>query len=119
MNLSYLAGFFDGEGCIYFGHHDSGTRVRISASQVDSRPLEELQRKFGGYILTRSPTRHPRARQVLHDWRLNRQDDCHYFLEAMEPRLLVKKAKAREALDFLELKRKSRASGARLVSLRP
>lgn len=43
--IPYLAGFFDGEGCIY-----ARNGLQVSATQIDVRPLLMLQRRFGGRV---------------------------------------------------------------------
>jgi intein-encoded DNA endonuclease-like protein len=96
--VAYIAGFFDGEGCISYL---DGTRLDISITQKDRAPLEFIQNYFGmGHIYTQ--------RQYW-QYRIMRRKDQVAFLEAISPYLIVKQAKAEEAL-----RGHSRAGGGRL-----
>ena len=59
MNLSYIAGFFDGEGSIGVYHHvnngvQTGFHLRVQLRQNKTKPssqlLRELVARFGGCV---------------------------------------------------------------------
>jgi hypothetical protein len=94
LTLAYLAGFFDGEGCI--GMYDKGTSkgLKVTVAQIDSKPIELFQSVFGGNIgiqkakpgyrnLSRLQYHGPKAKDVLAN---------------LYPYLIVKKERAAEAL---------------------
>ena len=89
MNISkeYIAGFFDGEGCVY--------RVRtnfysIAISQKIQEPLIEIQKVYGGNITYQA--KYNFYQLVL------REDEKLRFLQEITPLLLVKKNQALDAL---------------------
>ena len=53
-SLEYLAGFFDGEGCITTGGGHDLPHLRVAVAQVDQAILVEFKQWFGGniYLLT-------------------------------------------------------------------
>lgn len=88
----YIAGFFDGEGCIY-AHH-SACYIQMEIGQNDRRPLDFIQQRYGGKIRRRD-----------NQWRwLCPAASSERFLRDMLPYLLVKKEQAVLALQFLELR---------------
>ncbi len=51
MNLAYVAGLFDGEGCVNFYYHGKGTIVpRIFITNTNKELLEDLKNAFGGWV---------------------------------------------------------------------
>lgn len=52
--LAYLAGFFDGEGCVYIlrrrGKTSVGYDLEASFTSSDIEPLALAQREFGGTV---------------------------------------------------------------------
>lgn len=87
MNLAYVAGFFDGEGCINFGRCRATIFPRILVVNTDRSILEMLQRKFGGDIKPLS-LRKPGWKQGWL-WRLSWSRAVD-FLSAIEPYVRVK-----------------------------
>ncbi len=50
MTLSYIAGFFDGEGCIGFARCRTSLHPRVLVTNTNIEILEELKNRFGGDI---------------------------------------------------------------------
>ena len=50
MNLAYIAGFVDGEGCIQFSRCRKRVFPRVLVVNTDREVLEALQDQFGGRI---------------------------------------------------------------------
>lgn len=112
--LAYLAGFFDGEGCIailknrfvrkdcsiYHPRYD----LSIAISNQNLEVLLDVHKTFGGSI-----TNHPNAYQ----WRVSALS-AKAFLEAIQPYIRVKKTQLELALIFQELK-SGRRSRTRLT----
>jgi len=97
MKISYLAGFFDGEGSIIISKCKRKNRptVRydfwISISQKRREVLDQIKKEFGGRV-------HPDGNGGF-TWRLdaNRAKD---ILEEMIPILIVKKREAKIGIKF-------------------
>jgi hypothetical protein len=103
MELAYLAGFFDGEGCITIariGKISYVLLVTISQRKDCSKVLELFKNRFGGSIVTQKVTKY-----VTHD-----SNDVHRYnltgkaaadlLEVLLPLLIVKKAQAKMGIAF-------------------
>lgn len=99
-DLAYLAGIFDGEGCIHLtpDHHRKSTRNRVmlTISNTD-RELMDWLLGFGGSLA--SDGKDPR-RSVQYRWRIAARSDVIDFLESILPYLRVKKSKAEIAIGF-------------------
>jgi hypothetical protein len=102
QRLAYLAGFFDGEGCVYIIQHRRAGRtiqfsLEISFTGSDVAPLDLARECFGGQI-SRSQDPRPGIKPV---YRLRiRSRQAAAALDAMLPYLLVKAERARLALEF-------------------
>jgi len=49
---SYLAGIFDGEGCVTAQHRPGHTRLLLTVAMTDPAILKLFQSRFGGYVRT-------------------------------------------------------------------
>jgi len=99
MDNSYLAGFFDGEGCIgirkTFRRQRKGKNVwhiaNISCCQSNlpnkSPIILEFKKKFGGSITLEKPKK---AKEVIR-WSLQGRKLVETFLNNLEPYFIVKK----------------------------
>jgi hypothetical protein len=98
--LSYFAGFFDGEGCILMSKRKEGTlRIMIEVANTCAPILKRFQNHFGGkfYHCPSAEVRIP-----LYKWRLNAIDDCLSCLRQLSPLLIDKQAQAEIAIKWLE-----------------
>lgn len=103
MDKSYIAGFVDGEG--YFGlfttfRTKTAYQCAIKVGQTcDGIPvIEELQRRYGGYLQHRSP---PNRKPSLH-WELKGKKNIKPFLIDILPYLIVKKRQGILLLEYCE-----------------
>lgn len=92
LSLEYVAGFFDGEGCISV-HRGNGIYLFCSISQNSKEVLEEIQQVIGGKIYE-ALNRYNRTTYKIH-W--NGLAATAMLLEIL-PFLIVKKAQADLAL---------------------
>lgn len=100
--VSYLAGFFDGEGTVSISTRKSGREsfaMKIQVGQMERAPLELFQGRFGGNIYT--STRSGEKSLLL--WSLCRRDKRRAFLETMTPHLRSKKYEAQLGMRFLDV----------------
>jgi hypothetical protein len=93
-DAAWAAGFLDGEGSfgIYMGP-TGWIKVTVQAAQVSNIPLLKLQEMFGGYIIPINRRRTARERDAF-KWHLAKTSDLHFFLDAVTPYLVLKKAQA-------------------------
>ncbi|MGV1985619.1 LAGLIDADG family homing endonuclease [Agrobacterium sp. 22-221-1] len=98
----WAAGFFDGEGCIQIeprkSGHGTSYYVNIQVTQNDRRPLDELQKRWGGNVTGACR----RATDRCFRWRMS-STGAAVFLTAMLPYLLVKRERALLALEMRDL----------------
>jgi hypothetical protein len=88
ITTAYIAGFFDGEGCI--SGKDGGRSIVISITQKERAPLDFIQEYFGvGHIYTQ---------RDYWQYKIMRRADIATFLAAITPDLMVKRKKAEVAL---------------------
>ena len=51
LDVKYIAGFFDGEGCVSLYTDSEGTNHQVTVAQNDVRPLDAILEAFpGGHI---------------------------------------------------------------------
>lgn len=95
IDLGYIAGFFDGEGCIgiYPNGHKASVCIRVQVTQNESTSTKEMfesfRKHFGGSV-SRQKTKSNR-------WKLNWQlsgDKAIAFINQVRARLVVKKEQA-------------------------
>jgi hypothetical protein len=91
MTLAYIAGFFDGEGCVGFVRARSAIYARVLVTNTDRAVLEKLQQQFGGDIRQLALRRS--GWKTGWYWRLS-WSRAVAFLDAIYPWLRVKRAQA-------------------------
>lgn len=104
--LAWLAGFFDGEGCVSIfkiprleGKYIE-YKMTVSISQKDKRPLEAIRGWFGGNVT---------LNQSSGVWKWTRSaQQARIFLEAVRPYLKLKHEQVDVALAFQERKKESK-----------
>ena len=103
-NISYIAGFIDGEGSISILRHGKnhfGLQVQIN--QMDKRPLEYIQ-SFYGKKINRMLVPKTSFSTKTHVYRLQYSGKlARPILEDIKNKLVLKGKQARLALKFLDL----------------
>lgn len=106
-DISWAAGFFDGEGTIQVigkgyrrNPHDVTVHLQyqlvIAVTQKDFRPIQKLIEMFGGTLFVH---KHPYKGYQLHRWTCV-ANVARAALEAMLPFLVYKNEQAKVALEF-------------------
>jgi hypothetical protein len=98
VSIQYLAGFFDGEGCITMSKKPSGSmRIRGQVAQKisESHILSEFSSRWGG-----SFTKFPGTNQPVVGWYVD-SDELVKFLYEISPFLIIKKPQADLAIEFM------------------
>lgn len=103
-SIEYLAGFFDGEGCIRAvlakdKKNAAGLHIFITNTYLPILTL--FEQKFGGTTSLRniSNPKHKAAYQ----WRMSSRKEIKNFLQQIEPHLIEKKEQAILALEYCDL----------------
>ena len=98
MNWSYIAGFFDGEGCIT--RNDKG--VRLVITQTNFKVLEQI-RKFVGFGFIIKPTKRKAHWKDSWVYYIARQKDICSFLQSVLKYLVVKRQLAEKTIPKLKI----------------
>lgn len=107
IDLAWLAGLFDGEGCISFGtgkKQPHTIRLRIVLKSRDKFVIERVLSIAGyGRLHHRVPTDawRPGASDQW-EWDGHRAADNHKLLNDLLPHLFLKNADARKAINWIE-----------------
>ena len=108
---AWLAGFFDGEGCITTYYHDKRVNkdgsprreldVRLDISQVDRTPLDRIASMTGVGTVKLKPRSKKFKAQQGHAWILNGAHQIRAVLEEILPFTIVKTPQIHVALELL------------------
>ncbi len=98
MPISYLAGFFDGEGCIsiysmkYSVREGSkkGCVLQCSVGNCDPRPLQKFVELFGGSVVLKKAIKNYRP---FYNWKVSTQKALAFLLQIKE-HLIIKQDEA-------------------------
>ena len=99
MRASYLAGLFDGEGCVVINHlkNTSPSRfvLHVQITNIHLPVLLELKRIFGGQVANYQY----KTRINIYTWVVRAQMAIR-FLEKVYPYSVIKKEQIRLGIDF-------------------
>ena len=87
MNLAYVAGLLDGEGCINFTKCRDLKIPRVSITNTNLDILEDLKKQFGGHI--QKATRVDASWKPAFHWVIS-NSACARFLEQIEKWVRIK-----------------------------
>lgn len=125
-SLEYLAGFFDGEGCVTIqrlrrsqknpNHNDTYQAV-VCVAQTQMAVLEHFQRRWGGPIYAQAPSRNITAKRQLYVWKPS-TNSARNFLADIVPWLRVKREQAELGLYLLNVEKGKRSAVGEEIRLR-
>jgi LAGLIDADG DNA endonuclease family protein len=96
MTYEYIAGLFDGEGCINLMYSKGSVSVKVSISQKN-RSLLELVKEFTQKGGIRSMTN-----KSCCEWSMTKREDVKTFLTAVVPHLILRKTEAEIAIQLCD-----------------
>lgn len=113
ISLDYIAGFFDGEGCIdcqrmYPSKKRSNfyvrPRVRLSQTASCAYVLDQMQSLYGGFqsSMRRHENDKRASSRASYTWELLGRDAIKGFLGEIEPLLILKREQAKLCLWWFE-----------------
>lgn len=102
--VAYLAGFFDGEGCIQFFSMQKGKYISVALQVVNSdvSPLHLFRENFGGKIYHHSRGCKGVEGKEMWAWYLGGKKRVALALQLMLPYLRVKQQRAITAIDLCQ-----------------
>lgn len=103
-DFAYLAGFFDGEGCIRINRTPAkntvGYHLHLSITNKDRGVIDFCHRTYGGLV------RHKSA--GCYDWILSGKTEIERFLLCTIPYLVCKSDEAKLALEYIRIGNRTR-----------
>lgn len=99
ITVSYLAGFLDGEGCVYARMRKTSAEISFEATQAAVEPLQLLVDTFGGSITSHRNY----VGTTMYRWRLSRRVALRVAMTELIPHLRVKREQVRLALELIFL----------------
>lgn len=95
ISKQYIAGLFDGEGCIGIYPNHKNYRIMVTLNNCDKRPLEEFTERYGGTVIPSGNGKNFTCYVVqLYS------ENAAAFLEDIVEHLFIKKGAAEVALEF-------------------
>lgn len=98
---AWLAGYFDGEGCVHIPKNGIG--IDVSIASTTQEVIEAIHARTG-HGLVEMVTFERKNWKTKFSWRLRRYSEAHAMLTLMRPYLTIKALKADEALSYLKAK---------------
>ncbi len=113
--LAYMAGLFDGEGCIHIARIHTQKRsltfqLNCKVSMNNSSVLETYREYFGGSVRNEKQDEKHNKSGSLHSWAIF-GSKAVVFLTALMPYLRIKKGQAKLAIEFQSAKRQGAENG--------
>jgi hypothetical protein len=99
LSIHYVAGFFDGEGCVYLYHNMNKLRLQVTVANTNPDVLIKLQEDFGGGLSIRN--RETKKHKEIWVWTASGQKAID-FLKAVQEHLIIKKPITKLAISAFE-----------------
>ena len=103
-DMSYLAGLFDGEGCVYTATHKGGRdgahwykKVRMIISNTDKGVIDWLCSQYGGYVQVQKKD-NPKHKTGYNWWLEG--DKAKQLLMTIYPLCIIKQKAIQKHLNF-------------------
>lgn len=115
LEKAYLAGLFDGEGCISLSRGVSSYNDRsyhqlmITVGMANKEGVEMFHREFGGTFTAIEKVHLNPNWSTIYRWQVSSGKDCSKFLEVIGPYLRIKRPLVQLALDFISTIRRGRS----------
>jgi len=116
LTIQYVAGLFDGEGCVNIYQTKKGVKkdrigYELTATIYNTyfEIIKRLKETFGGYGLTRKRERVRNGEnwKTSYEWKLS-CSKAKDFLKKLLPYLIIKKEQAKIAIEFQELRERKK-----------
>jgi len=92
VSIEYLAGFIDGEGCLFISKKGKLYAPRIKIVNTNKRILLLIKNLMGGYISKWTPKN--KRCKTIYDLEINDLNSIHDFLNKIKNHLIIKKPQA-------------------------
>ena len=97
LQLAYLAGLIDGEGCFSVSSSEGKVKARLEVSMTDAGVIKWAHDTFGG---TTFKQERRAAWEEIHTWRLSKREELRKLTEELLPFFRTKRLAAIIVLEF-------------------
>lgn len=103
LSRQYIAGFFDGEGCIRISSNckDRGFGIHVFITNTYKPILDKIQSQYGGSVTLRDKA--TLKHRTCYQWRISNKREALVFLNDMESTLIEKRDQALLGIEFCNL----------------
>lgn len=116
----WLAGFWEGEGCIGKYKNQNGCYVEIKQALHSERNVEncmkKIQENFGGHLHIYNPKN--KKHRTITDWRLDKSYDVIKFIKTIYPYCQFRKKNLEDALIVFEKQKLKKENMCKSVAKR-
>lgn len=102
ISPQYVAGFFDGEGCVGLYGNSGGTktyRPRARFTNTNRKVLLEIQKAYGGCLYS---SKSDKGENFIHRLDISRKDSLRKLFGEIREYLVIKDTQADVLIDFLD-----------------
>ncbi len=104
LDIAYMAGIVDGDGCICQRKTGSYGYYSLTINNTSKPLMDWIEDKFGAGGVNKERRTRPANHKRVYTYLVAAQKELFEMIKRFEPYLIVKKDKARECLEFLEEK---------------
>jgi LAGLIDADG endonuclease len=115
ITTEYIAGFFDGEGCVDFKITGQARMIAVRASIINTNRelLNLIQLEFGGSIYSRPNAKNPHWKHFNSLTWIN--SDAVKFLRLIKPHIIIKLTQIRLAEEYWEWSQSPRENRCQIL----
>ena len=95
---AWLAGFFDGEGCVYIPQTPG---IELSIANTNREVIEAIHRRLAIGIIM-EVTFDQEGWKTKYHWRVRTYDEAYALLKIIRPYLTIKASKADQAIEIIQ-----------------
>jgi hypothetical protein len=116
INLAWLAGFLDGDGCVgvyrvrtHLANNVTSEHffLQLSFAQKSPQALRSIQKKFGGFMSFKRSDQRRAVKNGSGAWTLNfSHQQAFFLLKKIGPYVVIKEKEVKNALKFQSIKAK-------------
>ena len=103
ISNQYIAGYFDGEGCVTIQLSKKGKcySIQVSITSIDFEPLNTIHQIFNGTLIYLKKSEKCKNWQNIWRWQVV-SGDAYNFLITIQPYCILKKKQVDLAIEFQE-----------------
>lgn len=104
IDIAYMAGIVDADGCISVTNHPKNKYWRLTINNTNKPLMDWIENKFGVGGVNKERRKRPKNHKKVYVFLVAAQKELYEMIKRIEPYLIVKKQKALDCLAFIENK---------------